>query len=391
MTGRAGIPRWMTAERLTAYPAMLIAFYVVALAAWILLADGIIDRNGKPLGTDFISFHAAATLAVDGTPELAYEAKAHHARETAIAGEDVGYYSFSYPPGFLMLLAPFGLLPYPLALLLWLGLTLAALLYVVRQMTPDKAAILLLLAFPATFVTFGHGQNAFLTAALMGAALVTLDKRPWLAGIFIGLLTIKPHLGLLWPLALLAGGHWRTIMAAGVTTIALQGASWLAFGTATWIGFLEGGTLATRVLAEGLVPWSKMQSLYTGLRLVGVPHMAAMVAHGIAAVIAAFAVWQIWRRGAPLGVRAAALVTGALIVTPFVLDYDLMILAPGLLLFALHGREHGFQRREATMVAVLFVWPLVARGVAGATHLGLTPLLLLGFLALLWLQAQNKK
>ncbi|WP_308911964.1 glycosyltransferase family 87 protein [Pseudokordiimonas caeni] len=391
MTKPTGIPRWMTAERLTAYPAMLLAFYVVAIAAWILLADGIIDRNGKPLGTDFISFHAAATLALDGTPELAYEAKAHHARETAIAGQDVGYYSFSYPPGFLMLLAPFGLLPYPFAVLLWLGLTLAALLYVVRQVTPDKAAILLVLAFPATFVTFGHGQNAFLTAALMGAAFVTLDKRPWVAGVFIGLLTIKPHLGLLWPLALLAGGHWRTIVAAGVTTLLLQGATWLAFGTATWVGFLEGGTLATRVLTEGLVPWSKMQSLYAGLRLIGVPHVAAMAVHGMAAVIAAVAVWQVWRRGAPLGVRAATLVTSALIVTPFVLDYDLMILAPGLLLFALHGREHGFRAGEAITVALLFVWPLVARAIAGATHLGLTPVFLFGFLALLWRRTQGKQ
>ena len=55
------------------------------------------------------------------------------------------------------------------------------------------------------FVNVGHGQNGFLTAALLGGALHWLDRRPWLAGVLIGCLAYKPQFGVLIPVALLAG------------------------------------------------------------------------------------------------------------------------------------------------------------------------------------------
>src|SRR6202023_3344335 len=86
-------------------------------------------------------------------------------------------------------------------------------------------------AFPAIFVNLGHGQNGFLTAGLLGAALLSLPRRPLLSGILFGLLAYKPQFGLLIPIALLAGGQWRATISAGLTVVALMTVATLAFGT----------------------------------------------------------------------------------------------------------------------------------------------------------------
>src|SRR5438105_147271 len=44
---------WLTRERLYGYPLILLVVSLTTAMIWIALADGLIDRNGKPIGTDF--------------------------------------------------------------------------------------------------------------------------------------------------------------------------------------------------------------------------------------------------------------------------------------------------------------------------------------------------
>jgi len=83
-----------------------------------------------------------------------------------------------------------------------------------------KAWVIPALAFPATIWTIGYGQNAFLTAALLGAGTLLLDGRPAVAGVLLGMLCYKPHFALLVPVALLAGRRWLAIR--GMRTLALR-------------------------------------------------------------------------------------------------------------------------------------------------------------------------
>jgi hypothetical protein len=99
-----------------------------------------------------------------------------------------------------------------------------------RAMLPRPETLLVALAFPAVFVNIGHGQNGFLTAALLGGALHLLDRGPWLAGVLIGLLAYKPQFGVLIPVALLAGGRWNTIGAAAAVA-ALAAISFVTLGS----------------------------------------------------------------------------------------------------------------------------------------------------------------
>ena len=192
------------------------------MVGWIAVSDGLIDRNGKPIGTDFSNVYAAGSLTWQGRPADAYEPALQHAAEKAVfAGREVPFYGWHYPPFFFAIAVLVATVPYAWGLAIWLVASLAAYLAAIRAILPRPETLLIAAAFPAVFVNIGHGQNGFLTAALLGGALQLLDRRPWLAGVLIGLLAYKPQFGVLIPIALLAGGRWRTIGAAVATVAAL--------------------------------------------------------------------------------------------------------------------------------------------------------------------------
>src|SRR3954467_6194611 len=104
---------WLTRERLYVYTAMLIGVSLIALAAWIALADGLIARDGQPIGTDFSNVWAAGKLVLAGEPSAPYDlARQHAAEKAAFDGRDVPLFGWHYPPFFLIVAAGLALLPY---------------------------------------------------------------------------------------------------------------------------------------------------------------------------------------------------------------------------------------------------------------------------------------
>lgn len=157
--------------------------------------------------------------------------------ETAVGHAFEGYFGWHYPPTFLFVAAILSLLPYAPAYALWAFGTFPGYLVAVRAIIGDRVGYLLAAAFPAVLPNFIVGQNGFLTAGLVGGALVLLERRPIVAGMLLGLLTYKPHLGLLFPIALMAGGYWRTFFTAALVAVLMAAASWLAFGGEAWQAF----------------------------------------------------------------------------------------------------------------------------------------------------------
>src|ERR1700753_1150231 len=111
--------RWLTAERARAYSLILLGLYAIAIIGWIALSGGSVDRNGKPIGTDFSSFYAAVSRVLAGRAADVYDVAAHYAREQQIFGPATPYYGWLYPPIFLFVAAALALLPYPLPLAAW--------------------------------------------------------------------------------------------------------------------------------------------------------------------------------------------------------------------------------------------------------------------------------
>lgn len=374
---------WLDGRRARAWRDILLVLSLVAAAAWIALSRSGLDLTGKALGTDFLSFYAASRLALAGHPAGAYDVGAHHAAQNAVFGRDLGYAAFFYPPLFLLVCAPLALLPYLAALAAWLAATGTAFAVSLKGWLDRRLGWRTAAAFPAVLMTVGHGQNAFLSAALLGAGAAWLEARPILAGVAFGLLAFKPHLGLLLPLALIAGGRWKTFAAAALTVLTFAAASLAVFGFDTWRGFLADSALARATLEQGLVEPGKMASAFAAVRVLGGPVALAYAVQALVALaVGAALVWTIRRRPrsaaeAPLIVLAAAL------VSPFLLDYDLAITAFPLAWLAGQGLAGGFRPWEKLTLLAAYVLPLAARGLALNAHLPLAPVVLAALFALI--------
>ena len=344
--------------------AYLIASYVQG--TWL------VAPNGLAIESDFVNVWAAGHLVLQGNPALAYDWPAHKAIEEMAVGHSFeGYFGWHYPPMFLFFAATLAMFSYVTAYLAWVLVTFPAYVIVVRQITAERHGYLLALAFPAILSNFIVGQNGFLTAGLMGGALLTIERRPILAGIFVGLLTYKPHLGLLFPIALIAGAHWRAIASATVTTLLIALASLIAFGTETWVAFFQSISHTSQAfLSDGWANFGKLQTLFGLLRTLGAAETAAWTAQVALALAAAIVVALIWRSNKPFELKAAALGVGAALATPYLYTYDLVVLAVPLAFLYWLGRRDGFLSHEVSFIvlacALIASFPFVAAPVGFA-------------------------
>ena len=374
---------WLNASRLRVYPWILLAGYLLAAVLYIGSSHGLIDANGKPLGPDFINVYAAGEMAREGHASQVYDWPTHHHAEQAIfAGRDIPYYGWHYPPLFLLIALPLAALPYVWSLLFYLAATLAAYAAALwRIVKPDRTALLLALAFPAVFVNAFHGQNGFLTTALLGGGLLLLDRRPWIAGILLGCLAYKPQLAALALLMPLITLRWRVVASAAVTIAVLALLTLALFGVETWQAFFASGTLTRAIVLEsGSTGWEKIQGVFAGVRMLGGPVMLAYALQGVIAIAAIAATVWAWRSKVPYTLQCAVLCLATPLITPYILDYDLVLLALPIAWIALEGRTNGFLPWEKTTLFLLWILPLVSRGIGAATHIPLGPLVLgLGF------------
>src|ERR1700682_510830 len=366
---------WLTPARARGYSLILLGICTLAIAGWIAVSDGLIDRNGKPLGTDFSNVYAAGSLTWQGRPAEAYQPALQHAKEQAVsAGREVPFYGWLYPPFFFFVAFLVASVPYAWGLAIWLAASLAAYLAVMRAILPRPGSLLIASAFPAVIINIGHGQNGFLTAALLGGALHWLDRRPWLGGLLMALLAYKPQFGVLIPVALFAGGRWSTIGAAVATIAALLAVSFVTLGDGVWHAFADSMTVTqTVVLEQGGIGWEKIQSVFSAMRMWGAGvHLAYAVQIALALMLAASLAW-LWQSNAEFELKASALATASLLATPYVLDYDLVALAVAIVFFVRHGLSRGFRTFEISLLAAAWMVLLLSRGVAGAT--GIPPCL----------------
>lgn len=332
---------------------------------------GTLDQWGRPLGTDFSGIYAAGHLALQGNAAGVYDWAIHGAAQRALQGSaDVPFFPWHYPPVFFLVAAPLALLPYLPALVAWQLATMAALLAVLWRILPGRDTPIVALGCPVVFVCVAHGQNGFLTAALFGAGLLALERRPLLGGLLLGCLCYKPQLGLVIPIVLAAGGYWRACLGSALAVLALCGATLLLFGPDVWTQFVASLPDARRVtIEESGTGWYKLVSAYAYVRFMdGSPALASLVQGVVGAGALAGAAWLWWRRAAfPL--RAAAAILATILATPYLLDYDLALLGPAIAFLVAHGLRHGFARWEATLLAGAWVVPVASRHLVFFAHL----------------------
>jgi hypothetical protein len=314
----------------------------------------IYDPNGLGFPTDFVNVWAAGKLTLDGTPALAYDWDIQKKVELAVLGQDFpGYFAWHYPPPFLFVASLLAQFSYAAAYAGWMAISIVPYLAVIRGIVGRPFGLVLAIAFPMVFSNALVGQNGFLTAALIGGTLYLMPVRPVLAGICLGLLSYKPQYGLLFPLVLIAAAQWRVFISAGVTTVALAFVSWLAFGTESWQAFVHWMPMFSQAfLSEGKATWWKLQSLYSMVRFLGGPEPLAWAVHWVFTASVATVLVLMWRSRVPYTLKAAALATGTLLITPYLFMYDMVVLAIPVAFLVRLGLKSGFRPYELPALGI---------------------------------------
>lgn len=320
--------------------------------AGLLTKPGLTDLMGKPVGHDFLAFWAASHLARTGDPGAAYSLAQLHAVEQAIIGANIPAWAWNYPPSFLLMVLPLSLLPYLASLAVWVGVMLWGYLATLRRIAPHPLTPWLFLAFPGVFDNFFYGQNGFLSAVFLGSGLLLLDSHPFAGGLLLGMLSYKPQLAVLLPVALVAGRRWSALGGTMVASGALVLASWWILGPSTWAAFWHNLPFASKLMDDP-VYWSKMPTIFATSRLAGANLTVAGLLQGIALGGAIAAVGWTWLHGAPLALRASVLTICIFFATPYAFEYDLALLG---LAFAWLGWEEYTKDRKDGQAFLISCW-----------------------------------
>lgn len=339
---------------------------------------------GQRFGGDFICFWQAAVRARRHDFAAIYQADAWRRVLSAQPSTTLEWYV--YPPFSLFGLQFLGGMSYARAVACWSLFPLpfyfalvvahakrsAAMLDRSQEQRGEKLGLLgcvalcgMTLPFLCTNLLSGQG-GALMAVLFLAAAYFWLDL-PLLAGLFIGLLAIKPQLGLLLPFALAAAGRWRTAAAAAGAVAALVVASLVWAGQDVWADYFQMAEVFSRFIGLGdgrsehlaLAP-------YVSLRSAGMP-VAAVAQGATSLAVLATIVGVFWRKDsglepggrsdARLDLRLALLAAGALLATPYALSYDSPLLALAVIPLFVRAWRRGWDGWELLAITGLVVAP----------------------------------
>jgi hypothetical protein len=328
---------WLTGQRLLFASHAIVLVYVAFVCVWAWVGKGFSEPSAGRPGGDFTIFWAASHVILHGSPWQVYDHQAFTAAQLKLFGGFANGYSLPlvYPPAYLLFLAPFCLLPFGAAYLLFVAagvfLFTKAVLAVSRLdecigvacrmgqgLGSLRSAAIVIAALPCVFIAAVIGQNSLFTAALAAFAVFWLDKRPICAGLCVGLLVMKPQLAIVFPFVLIAARAWKVIGVAAATALAATLLGVFVGGVNSIEGFLVNGSLFRSTLIEhGQLFWFTSPTPYSALRTAG---FAAGPAYTVQAAVAGLAIWaavHVWRTTRDVRLRASILVVAALLASPY--------------------------------------------------------------------------
>ncbi len=379
-----------------------VIFVFLFLSVKLIIGSNFVSPQGYYTLIDFRALWSAAYLAVSGRAADAYDPNILNqicwSLDPYIRMVNTGMYDpatipvrlyWLYPPTYLLVVAPLGLLPLTYSCILYLMGSFVGYLAVLKKFVPNNSVLLALIAFPAVWSNFRLGQNGYLITTLFGLALLLLPKSPRLAGIFIGALCIKPHLALMFPVALLAIGAWSTILIAFVSGLIFIAASVYFLGFNAWEGWFNSLRMARLILETYPFHWNFSPSVFALMRLSGAPLSLAYSAHFIVAILVASAVWKVWRTYSSWRIRQSILVLASILASPYMMDYDLTLLALPIALIANEGIEYGWMPSERQILMMLWALPMLMVFLSFYTSIQVGPIVLL--LAIVFLMRRARR
>jgi hypothetical protein len=356
-------------------------FVLVVGIGVIVPAAGINGRNIIPLHTDFVTFYAVGMLVSDGRAGDTYDDRVLSAAVSSAVGEPIVGLHWLYPPGMMLVtwpLAMFAALP---AYLLWMTIGIGCLGYVAWRICPQLPTLLLLPLCPAVAYCVITGQVSLFAAALAGGGLLLLMRRPALAGILFGILTLKIQLALLLPFCLLAGRHYRALALMAGTAVLLQLLGLFLGGFGSAISFWNAASSDLGFVADHPNLLARMPTIYSAAVGLTGNQTIAMAVQAVASLGTIVVLWFVWRRSNDIATRSLAWSAGALLAAPYVFDYDLAIFVIPLAALAWRARIEGVGWTEAAIMTVLWWAAFALKYVSAAAGFQVGPLMAMALLA----------
>lgn len=375
-------------HRLVLYISLALGWLMLSPMVTQLLSSGVVPGLADK---DFANYWVGANLAIHGQVADIYGPwDTYFAHMRAAMGPAFPWHNWSYPPHYLLLMLPLALFEYKLAMIVFMVTTGAFFAFAFGKFTGSRGPVMWLAALPFVIINVWCAQNGFLYGGFMLLLLHWRERRPVLAGICLGFLTMKPQLALLVPFLLLAERRWRVLVSGTVTTGLLVLVSAAVFGWSAWLGFATNiipyQTMVMRELV-GTFHWM-MPSVFGALRLEGWKAADALAVHlvvalpvGVMTLWGFLAVREAWH-------RACLLTVATFIVTPYALNYDFGFLAAGLAVYAWRTRDQAGPREQVLLESAMAL-PLVMMFL-GRFGVPVAPFILLPlFVLIVWRARQD--
>jgi len=304
---------------------------------------------GPLKGSDFVQFYTLGHIDARTAPTILYDPEAFHRLQTQLVPEsDPERYLIVYPPHVTLVFRPLALLPYGSAALAWatiLALTYAACIWLAwrpfKAVLPDRRLLFAAAAaFPPFWYLVLHGQTAIVPLVGFCLGWLALEhRRPFWAGMALGLLLLKPHFALMLPVVVLFSREWR-MLAGGIVSVAVQLIATVALLGTGVLRDYAAVVMRFGELRQLLEPRPEQMHSISAVTNRLSPEWG-MIVWALLSTVIAFQTIRAWRSGAPASLRVAVLVVASVLVNPHVFVYDVVVLAPALVWLA------GWVYREA--------------------------------------------
>ncbi|WP_321898293.1 glycosyltransferase family 87 protein [Paraburkholderia heleia] len=354
-------------EILVLFSAALLFSQLAILIAWGVACWPLHIRYVLPLGIDFRVFWGASLLSLTHGPLAAFDPQLLHAAEKvafSTSSLDPKFAPWVYPPTFQLLVYPLALVSYPIAYVLFACFSLIACVAAcARLMKARPLPWITFLAFPGIWVVILQGQNTLITLALAAVAIGVVRTRPVLAGVFAGMLIIKPQLAPVFPLMFLCGRHFRALLVTALTMILMCTVSTIAFGVPLWAAFVRAVLQfnATTLTHSDTGIWLAMPTFFALSRRMGMNVEAAYMVHYAAVLVALVVSMRIWIKHPNSEMGAAATIVTALMLPPYLIYYELAWLLLPIIYLCRNSSGHAVEAATGhAIVAVSWVIPIIA-------------------------------
>ena len=331
---------------------------VVSFSQFAQTKDNILPA-GAPLGGDYVAFYAASHALHEGEAGAIYDQEVFFdwIEKVGPKAEDLNLL-WQYPPTYYIFIFPLAFIGFAQGYALFTGLTALGFMASLRAIGADRLTLFAVLASPSFFHATITGQNGFFTAALLCLAAYYPARRPIIAGLAAAALTVKPQLGILLPIAFLMGGCWRAFFTAALGTIVMAVAATAYFGADIWLQFQAGIANTSDKFGGGLFPVYKMPTPFAAAMHASAPGNVALAIHMVFALSAMALVAHVWRSIKDGPLRAAVLLSCVFLVAPYGYYYEMIIVAPAVVILSQRAVANGFLKYEEYFLIGCFIFPM---------------------------------